>query len=186
MKSHREGSLPSERLQQLIAEVDSHGATAQESAAAATQELEAARLLSVFTRWALFGLLCFGVGFWFGGESARVRWSSRQPSEQQLLSAQGWRHDGTGVFYRWCQEACHEPQLYGGGVIKAFEVKCVTRPCGEILMRFNVLNAKGEVLDLITLQKDGLQSETRRFLIESQHPDAASLELSDFSARAKV
>jgi hypothetical protein len=53
-------------------------------------------------------------------------------------------------------------------------------------MRFNVLNAKGEVLDLITLQKDGLQGETRRFLIESQHPDAASLELSDFSARAKV
>jgi hypothetical protein len=32
----------------------------------------------------------------------------------------------------------------------------------------------------------GLQGETRRFLIESQKPEAASMELSEFSARAKV
>ena len=186
MASDRDKSSPTERLQQLMAEVDGHGALGKVSSAAVAHEAETARLLVVFTRWALFGFLCLGLGFWLGVESARLRWSSRQPSEPQLLAAQGWRHDGTGVFYRWCQEACHEPQIYGGGVIKAFEVKCVARPCGEILMRFNILNAKGEVVNLLTLQKEGLQGETRRFLIESQHPDAASLELSDFSARAKV
>ncbi len=104
----------------------------------------------------------------------------------QLLSAQGWRHDGTGVFYRWCQESCHEPQLYGGGVIKAFDVKCVDRPCGDITMRFDVLNVKGELIDQLAFKEAGLQGETRRFLIESQKPEAASLELSEFSARAKV
>jgi hypothetical protein len=104
----------------------------------------------------------------------------------QLLSAQGWRHDGTGVFYRWCQESCHAPQLYGGGVIKAFDVKCVDRPCGDIRMRFDVLNAKGEVIDQLVFNEVGLQGETRRFLIESQKLEAASLELSEFSARAKV
>ncbi|WP_398331437.1 hypothetical protein [Vulcanococcus sp.] len=104
----------------------------------------------------------------------------------QLLSAQGWRHDGTGVFYRWCQESCHAPQLYGGGVIKAFDVKCVDRPCGDITMRFDVLNAKGEVIDQLVFNEAGLQGETRRFLIESQKPEAASMELSEFSARAKV
>jgi hypothetical protein len=141
---------------------------------------------SGLVRFACFGLLCLGLGFWAGAEHARLRWSGRQPSEREVLVAQGWRQDGTGVFYRWCQESCHVPRLYGGGVIKAFDVKCVDRPCGDIQMAFNVLDAKGAVIDQLTLSERGLRGETRRFLVESQRSEAASVELREFSARARV
>jgi hypothetical protein len=42
------------------------------------------------------------------------------------------------------------------------------------------------VIDQLVFNEAGLQGETRRFLIESQKPEAASMELSEFSARAKV
>jgi hypothetical protein len=159
------------RLQQLVAEVDGSRPAAPASG---------------LVRFACFGLLCLGLGFWAGAEHARLRWSGRQPSEREVLAAQGWRQDGTGVFYRWCNEPCHVPRLYGGGVIKAFDVKCVDRPCGDIQMAFNVLDAKGAVLDQLTLSERGVRGETRRFLVESQRPEAASLELREFSARARV
>ncbi|MCT0224297.1 hypothetical protein [Synechococcus sp. CS-1328] len=147
---------------------------------------QVAKILSIFIRWAVFGFLCLGLGFWAGAQNAQLRWALRQPSDKQLLTSQGWRQDGTGVFYRWCLEQCHAPQMYGGGVLKVFEVKCVDRPCGDILMRFNVLNSKREMIDQIVLNEKGLHGETRRFMIEAQNPDAASLELAEFSARAKV
>lgn len=54
-------------------------------------------------------------------------------------------------------------------------------------MRFNVLNAKGQPIDEpIVLNEKGLQGEHRRFIIESQNPEAVSFELSDFKARARV
>lgn len=184
-KANSDDQWNSRRLRQLMAEVDGSAlpATPRSSTAVDAQDGE---LLSRLLRWSCFGLLCLGIGFWVGLENARLRLSLRQPSDMQLLFAQGWRHDGTGVFYRWCQESCHAPQLYGGGVIKAFDVKCVDRPCGDITMRFDVLNAKGEVIDQLVFNEVGLQGETRRFLIESQKLEAASLELSEFSARAKV
>lgn len=174
-----------QKLHQLMAEID--GASPPNPRGSSSKaEDHVEQLLSGFLRWSCFGLLCLGLGFWVGSENARLRWSLRQPSDMQLLSVQGWRHDGTGVFYRWCQESCHAPRVYGGGVIKAFDVKCVERPCGDILMRFHVMNAKGEVIDQLAFKEAGLQGETRRFLIESQNPDAASLVLSEFNARAKV
>ena len=182
--SHLNNEQTNRRLHQLIAEIDGTSPSNTRDSIS-TAEAHVEKLLSRFLRWSCFGLLSLGLGFWGGSENARLRWSLRQPSDVQLLSVQGWRHDGTGVFYRWCQESCHSPRIYGGGVIKAFDVKCVDRPCGDILMRFNVRNTKGEVIDQLAFKEAGLQGETRRFLIESQNPDAASLELSEFTARAK-
>lgn len=174
-----------QRLQDLMAEVEGP-ALAKEAPRAQAADPQGEKILSRLIRWAGFGFLCLALGFWTGVQNAQLRWALQQPSEKQLLAAQGWRPEGTGVFYRWCMEQCHTPQIFGGGVLKAFEVKCVDRPCGDIQMRFDVLNAKGAVIDQIVLNERGLQGETRRFLVESQHPDAAALELAAFSARAKV
>jgi hypothetical protein len=175
----------SKRLQQLMAEVDGSG-IARKRTGVNVADRQAASLLLLLIRWTVFGLLCLGLGFWVGAQNAELRWASRQPSEKQMLTAQGWRNDGSGVFYRWCQDACHAPRMYGGGVIKAFEVKCIDRPCGDISMQFNVLNSKGQVIDQIHLKENGLQGETRRFFVESGRLDASSFELAEFLARAKV
>ena len=185
MTRDNDDQLHSKRLQRLMAEVEGSG-PARAKSSVNHADREAASLLLLLIRWTVFGFLCLGLGFWVGAQNAELRWASRQPSEKQLLTAQGWRNDGSGIFYRWCQDACHAPRLYGGGVIKAFEVKCVDRPCGDISMQFNVLNSKGEVIDQIHLKENGLQGETRRFFVESDRPEASSLELADFLARAKV
>ena len=176
-------NLPGKRLQQLMAEVEDSPKVTGKSRSAQNKSDD---VLAVFLRWSAFGIVCLGAGFWTGSYNASIRYSWQRPSETQLLNAEAWRNDGTGVFYRWCEGDCHSPKLYGGGVIQVFEVKCVNRPCGDILMIFNVLNAKGEILDKISYREKGMQGETRRFLVESQNVDAASLELSEFSARARV
>ncbi|MFM7312981.1 MAG: hypothetical protein ACKO0M_07415 [Cyanobium sp.] len=53
-------------------------------------------------------------------------------------------------------------------------------------MSFNVLYSKGEVVDKLMMHEKGLQGETRRFFVESQSVEAVSLELSAFSARARI
>ena len=176
-------NLPGKRLQQLMAEVEDSLKVTGKSRSAQNKSDD---VLAVFLRWSAFGIVCLGAGFWTGSYNACIRYSLQRPSETQLLNAEAWRNDGTGVFYRWCERDCHSPKLYGGGVIQVFEVKCVNRPCGDILMIFNVLNAKGEILDKISYREKGMQGETRRFMVESQNVDAASLELSEFSARARV
>ena len=131
--------------------------------------------------------MCLGLGFWVGQSTARIAQSQSSLSRDQVIAAeQGWRAEGSGVFYRWCREECHAPRLYGGGVSQVFEVHCADRPCGEILMRFNVLNAKGQFLHKIDLSESGLQGELRRFIVESQHQAAVSIELSEFNARARI
>jgi hypothetical protein len=102
-----------------------------------------------------------------------------------IAAEQGWRAEGSGVFYRWCREECHAPRLYGGGVSQVFEVHCANRPCGEIIMRFNVLNRQSQPIGKILLEENGLQGEFRRFIIESQDPEAVSIELSEFKALAR-
>lgn len=183
MAKKSDDSLPNMRLRQLMAEVEGSPKSTRK---AGFTEIEAPNLLAAFLRWSIFGVLCLVAGYWAGNYNAKLLLSLRLPSEIQALNAQGWKQDGTGVFYRWCKEKCHAPLLYGGGVIQLFEVKCVDRPCGDIFMRFNVLNSKGKAIERILLKEKGLQGETRRFQVESQNPDATSLELSEFSARARV
>lgn len=144
-------------------------------------------MASFFIRWSVFGCLCLAIGFWTGRYNAQLQRSLPPATNRQLLTSQGWQHDGSGVFYRWCRGAsCHTPHLYGGGLIQLFEVNCLERPCGEIRMQFNVLNAKGEIIDELSLNETGIQGEIRRFLIESQNAEATALELRQFSARARV
>jgi hypothetical protein len=183
MTKESDNNLQNMRLRQLIAEVEGPPKSTRK---ADFTEREASNLLAAFLRWSIFGVLCLVAGYWAGNYNAKLLLSLRQPSEIQILNTQGWKQDGTGVFYRWCKEKCHTPRLYGGGVVQLFEVKCVDRPCGDIFMRFNVLNSKGEVVDQVLFKEKGLQGETRRFLVESQNSDATSLELSEFSARARV
>jgi hypothetical protein len=174
------------RLHQLIVEMDGSGKNVGDVKSSENGD-EVARLLAMFLRWSFFGLLCLGVGFWVGRFNARMGDALNPPPKNQLASIhEGWRTDGTGVFYRWCRGACHAPRLYGGGVIQVFEVHCADRPCGDLLMRFNVLNASSQAIDQMLLREKGVQGELRRFLIETQNPDAASIELSDFVARARI
>lgn len=183
MTNESDSLLRNKRLRQLLAEVEG---SSQPTIRPESADRKQSTLPAVFLLWSLFGLLCLGSGFWIGSYNEKLRLSLQPPSETQLLTIQGWRKDGTGVFYRWCSDHCHAPRLYGGGVIQVFEVKCVDRPCGDLSMVFNVLNNNGQVIDSISLKDKGLQGETRRFLVESTLPAAVSLELSEFSARARV
>jgi hypothetical protein len=175
--------LRDERLRQLLAELEgsSQGPSRHDDS-----KRERSNHPAAFLRWFLCSLFFLGLGFWAGSYHQKLRFSLQQPSERQLLAIQGWRHDGSGVFYRWCPGLCHAPRLYGGGLIQVFEVKCVDRPCGDLSMVFSVFNSKGEVVDRVVLADKGLQGETRRFFVESRKPDAASVELSEFSSRARV
>ena len=174
------------KLRQLITEVD--GSNKVVSNAGQSQNTdETTHLLAMFFRWSLFGFLCLGVGYWVGQYNAKVYSLLNQPLKGVApVRHDGWRSDGTGVFYRWCQDSCHAPRLYGGGVIQVFEVHCSDRPCGDMVMGFNVLNAEGQIIDKIQLREKGEQGELRRFLVETQNSDAASLELNQFEARARV
>ena len=173
------------KLNELLDEVDESG---NHSVKPESYKQDVAHPVSMFFGFTLVGMICLGIGYWVGSSTTKILQSPNPQSRDQLISAQqGWRAEGSGVFYRWCRGDCHAPRLYGGGVSQVFEVKCVDRPCGDILMRFNVLNAKGQPIDEpIVLNEKGLQGEHRRFIIESQNPDAVSIELSDFKARARV
>ena len=189
LKGNDLDALRTSQLRKLISEVEGRGTVEGpgERALQREERRQARVFLLPFIRWAVFGVVCLGVGFWSGQQHALLRWQEGTPPRGQLMAAEGWRGDGTGVFYRWCRgEGCHAPRLYGGGVIQMFEVACVDRPCGDLEMRFNVLNAKGEVIDAIALREQALRGETRRFLVESPRPEAVSLELSAFVARARV
>ena len=174
------------KLRQLIAEVDGSNKFVSNTGQSKNTD-ETTHLLVMFFRWSLFGLLCLGVGYWVGQYNAKIHDLLNQPSKSVApFSHDGWRTDGTGVFYRWCRDSCHAPRLYGGGVIQVFEVHCSDRPCGDIVMGFNVLNAEGQTIDKILLKEKGTQGELRRFLVETQNSDAVSLELNQFEARARV
>jgi hypothetical protein len=133
------------------------------------------------------GLLGGWLGYSIGSQRAWLAWSQRQPAERQRLLKEGWREDGSGVFYRWCRGDCHAPRLYGGGVIQEFQVSCLERPCGDLVMRFEVLNHRGEPIATIPLQEAEVHwGEERRFYVESPLPEAASIRLVEFMARARV
>ena len=172
------------RLNELLDEVDESG---NHSVKPESYKQDVAPPVSMFFGFTLVGMICLGIGYWVGSSTTKMLQSPNPPSRDQLISAQqGWRAEGSGVFYRWCRGECHAPRLYGGGVSQVFEVQCVDRPCGDISMRFIVLNAKGEPIHEIPLKGTGLQGELRRFIIESEHQDAASIELSEFKAVARV
>lgn len=183
MKKENEATSKNDRLLQLISEVEGNP-TKEGSTRARGKDISNA--ISLFWRWSIFGLLCLGIGFWAGSYNTRTSTNPQRRSETESLKAQGWRNDGTGVYYRWCKESCNAPRIYGGGAAQVFEVKCIDRPCGSITMRFNALDRKGEVIDQQLIRETGMQGETRRFLVESQNPSAASFELSEFAARARV
>ncbi len=174
------------KMRQLIAEVNSSGKSVGSATSSGNGD-DATHLFSILFRWSFFGLLCLGLGFWVGRTNALITYALNSPSGNQSSSLhEGWRTDGTGVFYRWCSGSCNAPRLYGGGVIQVFEVHCADRPCGDLAMHFNVLNAEGQTIDKIFLREKGLQGELRRFMIESQISDATSIELSEFYASARV
>lgn len=114
MANESHDSVHKQRLSQLIAEVDGPPKSTMKTENA---EREATRLLAGFLRWSAFGLVCLAAGFWTGSYNASLRFSLEKPSEIQDLNSQGWKSEGTGVFYRWCQHHCQSPTLYGGGVI---------------------------------------------------------------------
>ncbi|MEB3200370.1 MAG: hypothetical protein VKK62_07575 [Synechococcaceae cyanobacterium] len=184
MKSDPHQSSSTERLDQLIADMERHrnapDKVVSKSPSAPPRSL--ANLVGVL----VFGVICFAAGSWVGHGQRFSGATAAPPNEPELLVSQGWRHDRTGVFYRWCPDSCNAPRIYGGGVIKVFEVKCLQRPCGDLAMHFNVLNSRGDIVDKIGLTEKGLQGETRRFLIESQNSEAVSFELIAFNARARV
>ncbi|MFN9870956.1 MAG: hypothetical protein ACK55E_05895 [Cyanobacteriota bacterium] len=174
-----------DELNKLIREVNESDESTDHKAARATHDVST--FASMFFQLSLVGMMCLGLGIWVGQSTARIGQSQSSLSRDQVIAAeQGWRAEGSGVFYRWCREECHAPRLYGGGVSQVFEVHCANRPCGEIIMRVNVLNRQSQPIDEIVLKENGLQGEFRRFIVESQNPDAVSIELSEFKAQARV
>jgi hypothetical protein len=176
-----------EELNKLLREVNEPDQSTDHSEQASRATQRVSSFASMFFQLSLFGMMCLGLGFWVGQSTAKIAQSQSSLSRDQVIAAeQGWRAEGSGVFYRWCREECHAPRLYGGGVSQVFEVHCANRPCGEIIMRFNVLNRQSQPIDEIVLKENGLQGEFRRFIVESQNPDAVSIELSEFKAQARV
>lgn len=174
-----------DELNKLIREVNESDESTDHKADRATHDVST--FASMFFQLSLVGMMCLGLGIWVGQSTARIGQSQSSLSRDQVIAAeQGWRAEGSGVFYRWCREECHAPRLYGGGVSQVFEVYCANRPCGEIIMRFNVLNSQSQPIGKIVLEENGLQGEFRRFIIESQDPEAVSIELSEFKALARV
>jgi hypothetical protein len=146
-----------------------------------------ARWLPAFLVLLLCNLLSGGLGYWMGLRQALQAGTPSPVTPAEQLLRQGWKHDGSGVFYRWCSEDCHAPRLYGGGLIREFQVRCLERPCGDLSMQFQVLNARGETLETLKPEyKDVRQGEERRIYVESENPQAASFQLIAFVARARM
>ena len=92
---------------------------------------------------------------------------------------------------RCCTRDCHAPRLYCGGVIREFQVRCLERPCGDLFMQFELLNARGESLETLKLHEndahqgnDAHHGEERRFDVDSENPQAAAFRLIEFVARS--
>ncbi len=134
-------------------------------------------------------LLGFGAGWLAAGLRASLAekpaGGGRGESRQDLL-ADGWVESDQGVFTRRCQGICRKPRLYGGGIIDVMEVACLERPCGDIQVKFDVVDGQGKVLDTVTLDRPGRQGERLQLVIESQKPQARSFALQSFTARARV
>ena len=146
-----------------------------------------ARWLPAFLVLLLCNLLSGGLGYWMGLRQALQAGTPSPVTPAEQLLRQGWKHDGSGVFYRWCSQDCHAPRLYGGGLIREFQVRCLERPCGDLSMQFQVLNARGETLETLKPEyKDVRQGEERRIYVESENPQAASFQLIAFVARARM
>jgi hypothetical protein len=146
-----------------------------------------ARWLPAFLVLLLCNLLSGGLGYWMGLRQALQAGTPSPVTPAEQLLRQGWKHDGSGVFYRGCSQDCHAPRLYGGGLIREFQVRCLERPCGDLSMQFQVLNARGEPLETLKPEyKDVRQGEERRIYVESENPQAASFQLIAFVARARV
>jgi len=68
------------------------------------------------------------------------------------------------VFYRCCPRDCHALRLYGGGLIREFQVRCLERACGVLSMQFELLNVRGDSLETLKLHENDVhQGEDRRF-----------------------
>jgi hypothetical protein len=134
-------------------------------------------------------LLGFGAGWLAAGLRASLAEKppagGRGESRQDLL-ADGWVESDQGVFTRRCQGICRKPRLYGGGIIDVMEVACLERPCGDIQVKFDVVDGLGKVLDTVTLDRPGRQGERLQLVIESQKPEAKSFVLQSFTSRARV
>ncbi len=142
--------------------------------------------------WLLAALL-LGLGFYGGWWARTLPWfvagkpaASAAPSERQQLLATGWREVDAGVFVRPCAGHCRPPRVYGGGAVEVLEVECLDRPCGQIRASFGVLGANGAPLDSLVVTASGRQGERLQLVAETQNPQARSLVLQDFSARARL
>ena len=141
----------------------------------------------------LLALLILAMGFGAGWMVASSRASlagggapkGSGESRADLL-ADGWSESDQGVFTRRCRGNCRRPMVYGGGIADVMEVSCLERPCGEISVVFDVLDARGQAIDRLTLRRPGLQGERLQFLLESDKQGARRFALREFSARAKV
>ena len=75
-------------------------------------------------------------------------------------------------------------------MIREFQVRCLERPCGDLFMQFELLNARGESLETLKLHEndahqgnDAHHGEERRFDVDSENPQAAAFRLIEFVAR---
>ena len=134
-------------------------------------------------------LVGFGAGWMAAGLRASLAekpaGGGRGESRQDLL-ADGWVESDQGVFTRRCQGICRKPRLYGGGIIDVMEVACLERPCGDIQVKFDVLDGMGKVLETVPVDRIGRQGERLQLVIESQKPEAKSFALQSFTARARL
>ncbi len=134
-------------------------------------------------------LLGFGAGWLAAGLRASLAEKpaagGRGETRQDLL-ADGWVESDQGVFTRRCQGICRKPRLYGGGIIDVMEVACLERPCGQIEATFAALDGQGREVEKVVETKIGRQGERLQLVIESPKPQARSLALVDFRAKARV
>ncbi len=107
-------------------------------------------------------------------------------TRQDLLAA-GWQETDQGVFTRRCQDNCRRPVLYGGGMADVMEVNCLERPCGDIQVKFDVVDGRGQMIEHITKDRTGgRQGERLQIVIESQNAEARRFVLQSFSAKARL
>jgi hypothetical protein len=180
----------------LIAELDrparSAGGPPQGKPPGGQARLPAGASSRLGGRW-LLAVALLALGFGGGWTAAGLRpladgaaaTKSGKETRQDLLAA-GWQESDQGVFTRRCQGICRKPRLYGGGIIDVMEVACLERPCGDIQVKFDVVDGAGKVIDTVTLDRPGRQGERLQLVIESQKPEARSFALQSFTARARV
>jgi hypothetical protein len=184
-------------VEDLIAELEKPapsggGPPKAKPAAGKSNNLPAARPPG-FGAWWLLAFALLPLGFGAGWIAAGLRPPAQaaattkpgQETRQELLAA-GWQESDQGVFTRRCQDNCHRPLLYGGGLVDVMEVNCHERHCGEIQVEFGVLDGRGQVIDQIIERRPGRQGERLQLVIESQLPAARRFVLQSFSAKARI